>query len=268
MLEIACRLCGAKAERRFSISILGKYDVALYRCTACESLETEAPHWLDEAYAEKRILHDVGRVQRTQLVAMLCAHLLDGVGLRGQAPMLDWGGAEGMLCRMLRDRGFGFHTYDLYEESPAYALAYRVPDPGAVRPLALTAIEVLEHLAEPGRELAAMFAGRPRYALFTTELYENQDSDWGYLAPMTGKHVFFYSEKAMRWIGERHGYRYYRFPMLHVFAAGNDPAMDALWARRETLYADSAASWTAHMTGPEIWKYVFEDFNEARARFG
>jgi len=231
----------------------------------CESLETEQPYWVDEAYADKSNLLDVGRVQRTQLVAMLVAHILGGLDLSSKGPCLDWGGAEGLLCRMLRDRGFPFLTYDRYADA-TLTPAYKIEDPASITPVALTSVEVLEHLPEPLEELSEMFRNKPRVALVTTELYNGEGVDWTYLAPINGRHVFFYTERAMHWIAARFGYRYFRFPFLHVFASEKE-SMDELWQRRELLFTDAAQSLAAHLSGPDLWRYVGQDFTELRARF-
>lgn len=265
MSAIPCRLCGGQSTYEFEGPILRKYTVKYYRCAQCESLETEQPYWLDEAYADKSNLLDVGRVQRTQIVAMLAAHILDKLGLKEKGPCLDWGGAEGLLCRMLRDRGFPFLTFDRYADA-TFTPAYKIDDPASITPVALTSIEVLEHLPEPLEELSEMFRNQPRVLLFTTELNSGEGAGWNYLAPINGRHVFFYTERAMHWIAARFGYRYHRFPLLHVFARDTEP-MDELTQRRDELFADAAQSLAAHLSSPDVWRYVGQDFTELRARY-
>lgn len=251
MRDSRCRLCGDRAAFRFSLRVLKRYDVAYFLCPSCESLQTEEPFWVEEAYADKRLIYDVGRVQRTQIVAAAFALILEKAGLREQGPMLDWGGGEGMLCRMLRDRGFGFHCYDLYEPPPAYALAYQTLNPSELRPLVLTAVEVLEHLPQPTVELEQMFASEPKLLLFTTELYDGHGADWSYLAPMTGRHVFFYSARAMQWIAKRFKYSYVRLPGLHVFTREPERLAE-LTAPAEAFSVRAAQAWARHLTSPDL----------------
>ena len=47
-------MCNSNSDFVFSNKVLGKYDVAYYKCSNCESLQTETPYWLDEAYAENK----------------------------------------------------------------------------------------------------------------------------------------------------------------------------------------------------------------------
>ena len=68
------------------------------------------------------------------------------------------------------------------------------------------AIEVLEHLPAPAETLARMFAANPKVLLARTVLYRGEEADWDYLSVFTGQHVFFYSVKALDWIGKRFGY--------------------------------------------------------------
>ena len=268
-----CRLCDNPTEYRFNMTLLGRIDIAYGECLQCRSMQTQPPFWLEEAYADKRNLLDVGRVQRTQLVAMLCSHILGRLGLVGNGLCLDWGGAEGLLSRMMRDRGFLFHTFDIYLKS-VYTIPYQIHDPAQIQPIATTAIEVLEHLPDPKMELAAMCATQPRYLIFTTELYSGQGNDWSYLSPINGRHVFFYSTQAMEWIAKEFGYRYFAFPFLHIFAsksifenplyAAEQSALELLWTERDQLFVNAATSLKDHMTG-DIYKYVAQDFIQLRA---
>jgi hypothetical protein len=164
---ITCRLCNAASSFRFKAVLMQRYEVDYFECTACHSLQTEEPYWLDQAYARPDRVLDVGRAQRSLLTAMLCALILNKLGATATEIGLDWGGAEGLFCRLMRDRGFNFFTYDKYIE-PVYSEPYRIEDPTITSPATITAFEVLEHLPQPAHALDEIFALRPRLLLCTT----------------------------------------------------------------------------------------------------
>lgn len=269
---ITCRLCAATCQYRFNAVLMQHYDVAYFECSGCRSLQTETPYWLEEANANPNSDLDTGRAQRSVLTAMLCTYILGKIGLNANEPCLDWGGAEGLFCRFMRDRGFNCYTYDKYVK-PLYSAPYRIEDPAVVSPAIVSAFEVFEHLPEPARELGAIFALGPRLLLCSTELYEKQGNDWMYLSAISGRHCFFYSTQAMEWIASRFGYRYIRFPFLHVFAANEvwerpelrsqGTALDALSASKDTLMQDAGQSMVNHLTG-EAWRYIARDYFELR----
>jgi hypothetical protein len=198
----ACRLCGGATAPAFRATVLGKYDAPYLRCTACESLQPADPHWLDEAYRNAaRSVFDVGaadRILNTRAITWAVAKLF-----RVRGRLLDFGGGDGLLCRLLRDAGFDAYTADKYSDV-RYAKGFEAePGPGLEM---ITAFEVLEHFTDPAGELAALFAHRPRLLLASTGVYRGQGPDWPYLSTETGQHVFLYSPQAFEWIARRHGY--------------------------------------------------------------
>lgn len=240
-------------------------------------MQTEKPYWLDKAYATGDSVLDVGRAQRNVVTSMLCAHILGTAGLGGTEQCLDWGGAEGLFCRLMRDRGFNFFTYDKYIRS-LYSIPYSTDDALSFSPAAITAFEVFEHLPEPATELNEIFALGPRFLLCTTELYERQGDDWMYLSLVNGRHVFFYSKQGMEWIARRFGYRYIQFPFVHAFVANEvweKPALadvrsacEALAAGKDSLFHDAGHGLVSHLTG-EAWRYIMADYLDIRrAKYG
>jgi hypothetical protein len=198
----ACRLCGGRLAQRFRRTVLRRLDVAYLQCAGCGSLQTQEPTWLAQAYEEGNLAQiDAGGAQRSLFNAAAASLVARVFGLRDA---LDVGGGDGLLCRLLRDQGLNAYVRDPHAAA-TYARGFTQPD--FTRPDLLTAFEVVEHFAEPRRDLEQLFAGRPRYLLLTTQLYESQDEHWWYLVPETGQHVFFYSRRAMEWIGTRFDYR-------------------------------------------------------------
>lgn len=207
----SCRLCAGTLRPRFSKLLLQKHEVRYFECEECGSMQTEEPYWLDEAYAINLSRLDTGAAQRnlTTLAATLVIAKMLGV-----ENVVDKGGGDGLLCRMLRDYGLNCFVHDKFA-TPTYAQGYT--DPDFATPDMVIACEVVEHFANPSQDLAAVFETGSPIVMLTTGLYEGQSSDWWYLASETGQHVFFYSPKAMRMIGDRYAYAYVRLGRFLMF---------------------------------------------------
>jgi len=196
-----CRLCEGELVARFKCRVLGRLDVSYFQCAACLSLQTQTPTWLEEAYGAGNLAAiDAGGAQRSLFNAAASYFVARMFGL---ANVIDFGGGDGLLCRLLRDQGINAYVRDQFATA-SYAKGFTEPN-FATADL-LTAFEVLEHFAEPRSDLDGLFACQPRFLLLTTELYQGQDSQWWYLVPESGQHVFFYSRRALQLIGERYGY--------------------------------------------------------------
>lgn len=199
--EAACRLCGGTLRPRFTLTLLARHRVAYLACGNCGSLQTETPYWLDQAYGQNLSSLDTGAAQRN-LRNLAATHAVARVyGVRN---LLDMGGGDGLLCRLLRDTGLNAYVQDRYAR-PTYAQGFDRPD-FAVADM-ITAFEVFEHLPQPRQDLDAFFGTGPRLVLVSTELYAGQDERWWYLSAESGQHVFFYSRQALQQVGRRYGYR-------------------------------------------------------------
>ena len=196
----ACRLCAGLLQPRFTQRLLQRHEVAYYVCSDCGSLQTETPHWLEEAYSQNLSNLDTGAAQRNLRNLAACYAVARVLGLQR---LLDIGGGDGLLCRLLRDRGLNCYVRDKYAR-PTYAQGFDEPD--FDRPEMVMAFEVFEHLPQPAAELPAFFASGPQAVLISTELYTGQGPDWPYLAPESGQHVFFYSPQALALVAQQQGY--------------------------------------------------------------
>lgn len=255
-----CRLCGGPVAERFRARVLSRYQAAYQECAACGSLQTERPYWLEEAYAALDETPDVGAARRNVMISSLVSSVLRGAGITPEDVCLDWGAGRGLFCRLMRDNGFNFLAYDKYAGCE-YVPTYRVESPGLIQPRVLTAFEVFEHLADPGAELAAFFRSEPEIVLISTELYEGQQSDWWYLDPTTGQHVFFYSRRGLEWIAARFGYRLLQLYPAWGFVRGDCELGEGPWlaAGLQQLSQDL-------LTDP--WRWVFRDYEEVIRRRG
>lgn len=239
MIEtIGCRLCGGEASHRFTLSLLGR-AVGYFNCAACGSLETEPPTWLAEAYAWRpdRPNFDVGAAQRTLTNA---GAVYATARLLGLKRLLDFGGGDGFLCRLMRDYG-----WDAYVHEPFGQLRYASDFAADLAPGfdLVSAFEVLEHLSDPAAELGRVLECQPTAVLATTRLYSGQGADWDYLAPEGGQHVFFYSERGLRDFVRGFGYAMAVIDGHLLFCRGGLPTGWRMAVLRQAL-RPSKLAWT------------------------
>jgi hypothetical protein len=174
--------------------------VSYQECIQCKSLQTEDPYWLGEAYGSNLSNLDTFAAQRnlTNLAASFVIARLFRL-----KNVLDYGGGDGLLCRLLRDYGINCFVQDKYAR-PVYAQGFN--EPNFVHPDLLLSFEVLEHLANPRDEVQAIFDCGAKVVMVSTDRYCGQNDTWEYLAPSAGTHIFFYSASAINLIGMRYQY--------------------------------------------------------------
>jgi hypothetical protein len=211
---IQCRLCEATADFAFTCRVMDRYNVGYFRCTDCGSLQSEAPYWLDEAYAGGHLADvDAGPVVRSLESQAIVYTLARFLRMPRTASVLDIGGGNGLLCRLLRDAGFDARVSDSYA---ANDLARGFDDDGTT-PDIITAVEVAEHLADPRSDMKGILGRGAKACVLSTDVYTGQGPDWWYINPATGQHVFFYSARGMAVLAARHGYHYERVGNWHFF---------------------------------------------------
>ena len=194
-----CRLCNSEnLQHSFTAIVLGKLKVKYFKCQKCKSLQTERPYWLDEAYSQSLSSLDTGAAQRNIRNLIRCLTLIK---ITNSNDVVDIGGGDGLLCRLLRDYGINCYVIDKYA-APTYAQGFT--EPNFFVPKIVLAFEVIEHFVSPREELENIFCKNPDYVLLSTVLYKNQDKNWWYLAGSSGQHVFFYSASAMEIIAKKY----------------------------------------------------------------
>jgi rubredoxin len=195
-VSMRCRVCGGSSDAFASTLVLSKYQVSYFRCRACGFIQTESPHWLDEAYSEAISTLDVGVMSRNLHNASLTATVISLL-FPNSSPFLDYAAGYGTMVRLLRDRGFDFFWSDPYAQN-LYARGFEHV-PGRHYDL-LTAYEVLEHLPEPLDNIAHMFDLADNL-LVTTEVVPDPapiPPNWWYYAVKSGQHISFYSADSLR----------------------------------------------------------------------
>jgi hypothetical protein len=195
-----CRLCNGTLVFKFNLLVLKKYPVAYCECSSCESLQTDKPFWLKEAYSINLSKFDTGAAQRNInnfIKVFLVSKVLNLKNI------IDVGGGDGLLCRLLRDAEFNCFSTDKYA-TPTYAQEFN--NPSFSSPELALAFEVIEHFENPPLEFDKFFFNNPKFILLSTGIYKKQEKSWWYLNPESGQHVFFYSEKAIKYLAKRNDY--------------------------------------------------------------
>jgi len=200
-----CRVCGGAAEFVFDKQILGRHQVAYFKCSNCGQVQTEPPYWLEEAYRDDDSKLDVGMADRCVWTAQTTVALAGKLKIGPSEPCLDWGAGSGLFVRLCRDHGMNFFYFDRYPRN-VFARGFEVNPSGKSDWACLTAFEVAEHFANPADDFGALFQLAPRYIVFSTLLYNGEAPDWWYFTD-NGQHVAFYTRRSLELIGSKYGYR-------------------------------------------------------------
>jgi hypothetical protein len=202
----------------FRATLLHKHDVAYHRCDGCGLLQSEPPYWLDEAYGDAIIQADTGLAQRNYLLAAkLAALLYFSFAPRGN--YVDVAGGYGLLVRLMRDLGFDFYWEDKFCQN-LMARGFESGQTGG--PIAaVTAFEVMEHLADPiGFVAETLQRFDTKTLIFSTELYSGDAApapDWWYYAFNNGQHISFFQRRTLEKMAQVLGLRFFTMHGLHVF---------------------------------------------------
>jgi SAM-dependent methyltransferase len=211
--NIECRLCGGSAELVFQKKILSKHQVGYYQCRGCGSLETESPFWLAEAYDPINERFDTGQLIRSFDNAAFVAVLISYLGLE-KSRVVDYGCGSGLLVRLMRDVGFDVWGFDAYS-LPRLAIGFH--SDSLVGASVVNLSEVAEHFDHPGKYFDQIFSCGPELLIVQTNLFDNPNPDWDYLAADHGQHVFFYSHNAIGYLAQRYGMKATRLNGFIVF---------------------------------------------------
>jgi len=227
-------------------------------------VRTEEPTWLDEAYSQPIASMDIGLLGR-------CVHLANVTeavvrSMPGTSRCLDWAGGYGVLTRLLRDRGLNVRHHDPHTTN-LFAAGLE-GDPGQPWDL-ITLFEVMEHLIDPGKDLAPLAAVAP-VLLFTTELLPEptpRPGSWWYYTQETGQHVTFYTPAALAALASRLGMSLVSDgKSVHAFHRPGALPRKTSWIIRHPRRARALAS--ALRRARPTGSLLDEDFEAARRERG
>jgi hypothetical protein len=220
--SMQCNICKSDSLPFAKGIVLDKYDIQYYLCGHCGFIQTESPYWLEEAYLSPIATSDIGLIGRNIKLASLCSALIP-ISYDPSASFLDYGGGNGMLVRMMRDRGFEFYWHDKYALNQ-FAKGFEVSQ--EMKFSLVTAFEVFEHLPRPLDSIADMF----RYSdtlIFSTRLLPSWNitpNTWWYFSLDTGQHVSLYSKESLRLIAKEFNVKLSSNGIsLHVFSPKTIP---------------------------------------------
>ncbi len=250
-----CPVCG-QAERQplFSQRLLQRHDVGYHACSGCGLVQTDPPHWLDEAYSQAIADTDTGLMQRNLDNARFLNFFLQAaVDPDGQ--VVDIAGGYGVLTRLLRDRGFQAWRSDKY---CANLFAQGLEPPPGLRAEALLAFEVLEHVTDPVAFVGEAFE---RYGCRTLVLSTQAYGDripapgWWYYATETGQHISFFQIRTLERLAGRLGCTYTRVhDGLHLFTPGPlPPLLRRVITSRKLRHAAQAWYWARRRRPTLLW---------------
>lgn len=212
-----CQVCDGIRAHYETVKVLSRYDARFMRCNDCGLIAAQEPTWLDAAYSSAITRLDLGLLWRASFLGEVIQALARLEKL-ADGKFLDWAGGYGVLTRMMRDRGLNYSHHDPLCEN-LFAVGFEA-DTSATFDL-ISAIEVLEHLADPVAELQTIAAATDRL-LITTELLPDPPpklTEWWYTTPETGQHITFFTPKALGELAARLGYRaYIGNSFVHLFA--------------------------------------------------
>jgi hypothetical protein len=227
-----CRLCGGTIRLKFSRHG-ADVKVDYFQCSTCECLQTEEPYWLPQAYNVDIPQIDAFAVERALSCRNIIWCLFKICDISPQDDkLLDWGGGQGLLARMLRDVGIDAYLYDRYDKN-VYACSFDFSKDAYYK--VATSLEVWEHFDNPRANIDEFFSLNSEFFLVSTCRYCGQDENWPYLGEVKDQHVFFYSDKSLEWIATTYGYKVALFPSDFVLFYKNSIPKIRIWAFKQLV---------------------------------
>jgi hypothetical protein len=221
-----CRVCEHECEQIFASTVLNR-QVFYEECANCGYVQTEYPHWLEEAYTDVINVSDTGIMARNLSnanVVVTTALLLGIVDKR----VVDAAGGMGLLVRLLRDYGVDALWHDPFcDNAVARGFEYN-REPAQL----VTAGEALEHFVHPADELEKLLEIAPNVLLSTVLIPSPTPphSSWWYYGEEHGQHVGFFREQTLQYLAtQQKKYLVTDGASYHLFS--DKPINKIVWLR-------------------------------------
>jgi hypothetical protein len=222
-----CQVCASELSSGEAAIIRGKHHSQFLSCPSCGFGTFSNIFWLEDAYATPITPSDIGYVWRNVCWADRVARLFRHYGLP-LGNYVDFGSGYGMFVRLMRDRGYHFHSYDPYCAN-LFAQNTDASVSRFGRYQILTAFEVFEHLSDISNSLEEMLSFSDTI-LFSTDLIPRPipplDS-WPYYGIEHGQHISFWTKDALQILARKNALVYTQLewisPSFHLLAAAEHP---------------------------------------------
>lgn len=198
MSSVKCPICSEVAYVALQLSVRGKSNEPLFRCSNCAFHCFAQPNWLQQSFTDNLHQLDLGSVSRCLLVADFVTAVLPL--RRRDTRVLDWGGGDGLLTRVLRDRGIDCVWYDPFTKPTFVGDSLYEPQSQVD---VTVASEVFLHLTDPVAALKSLLSHSEVVVVTAVVPPKKLDSDWWYLMPETGQHVAFYPISALKELADQ-----------------------------------------------------------------
>lgn len=199
-----CRICESTSQFVHQAKILRRYSVRYYYCDHCEYLQTEEPHWLDEAYLDPVNVYDTGILSRNLSLAGIVSTIIN-FWFNAQGEFLDYAGGYGIFVRLMRDCGYDFYWSDPYCKN-LFARGFEKNKD--VEPLTMvTCFEAFEHFSNPLIQIQQV-ANESSNILFSTQLLPDPippPDGWWYYGLEHGQHIGFFRKRTLQYLADRFG---------------------------------------------------------------
>ena len=196
-----CRCCNSTTKEIFSGTLLN-YQVRYFECVSCGYVQTETPHWLDEAYVEAINISDTGIMARNQVNARIVIATMLLLG-KLNGTLVDSAGGYGILVRLLRDYGVNALWSDRYcQNLLASGFEHTTESADLV-----TVFEAFEHFVNPAEELDRLLTIAPNVLLSTEVIADPapKQEDWWYYGKNHGQHIGFFRIRTMEKLARDRG---------------------------------------------------------------
>lgn len=214
MTKVHCPICRAQANSAFTVCIRNGQNEPLFRCSNCSFYFFTEPDELAQSFSEELNELDLGSVARCHFVADFMTAVFPR--RRSGYTALDWGGGDGLLTRLLRERGINCLWYDPFVKPRFVGAAIYEP---SSRVDVTVVSEVFLHLTDPVSVLRLLLSQSEVVIMTAVVPPKKLTAQWWYLMPETGQHVSFYPPPALEALATQTGSRLYtdgRF--FHVFS--------------------------------------------------